>query len=82
MAANILRSEQAVQMSVFIIRAFVRMREQIAANAAILKRLAQIDRTLFQHNAALRDVYSKLLPLLRPPPGPPNRQIGFITEDK
>ncbi len=31
MAANILRSEQAVQMSVFVIRAFVRMREQVAA---------------------------------------------------
>lgn len=45
MAANVLRSEQAVRMSVFVMRAFVRLREQIAANAAILKRLAEIDRT-------------------------------------
>lgn len=42
MAANILRSERAVEMSVFVIRAFVRAREQLAANAAILKRLAEI----------------------------------------
>ena len=67
-AANILRSERAVQMSVFVIRAFVLAREQLAANAAILKRLAEIDRSLLQHDAALRDIYRKLLPLLQPPP--------------
>src|SRR3970282_1229724 len=46
MAANVLRSERAVQMSVFVVRAFVRLREHVAANSAILKRLAEIDRTL------------------------------------
>jgi hypothetical protein len=77
MAANILRSERAVQMSVFVVRAFVRLREQIAANSAILKRLAEIDKSLLQHDAALRDVYQKLLPLLQPPPAPAKRRIGF-----
>jgi uncharacterized membrane protein SirB2 len=43
------RSERAVQMSVFVVRAFIRLREQVAANAAILKRLAEIDKTLLQH---------------------------------
>ena len=81
MAANIVRSERATQMSVFVIRAFVRMREQVATNAAILKRLAEIDRTLLQHDAALRDVYSKLLPLLQPLPDPPKRRIGFIGDE-
>ena len=85
MAANILRSERAVQMSVFVIRAFVRLREQIAANAAILKRLAEIDKALLQHDSALRDIYRKLLPLLQPPPAPPTppkRRIGFISDDE
>lgn len=77
MAANILRSERAVQMSLFVIRAFVNLREHIAANSAILKRLAEIDKTLLQHDAALRDIYRKLLPLLEPPPDPPKRRIGF-----
>lgn len=77
MAANILRSEQAIEMSIFVIRAFVRLREQLASNAAILKRLTEIDGTLLQHDAALRDVYRKLLPLLAPPPGPTKRRIGF-----
>jgi hypothetical protein len=82
MAANILRSEQAVQMSVFVIRAFVRMREHVAANTAIIKRLAEIDKTLLEHDTALRDIYHKLLPLLEPaPPAPRKRRIGFINTD-
>ena len=77
MAANILRSERAVRMSVFVVRAFVRLREHIAANQAILKRLAEIDRTLLQHDTAVRDLYKKLLLLLQPPPDRPKRRIGF-----
>jgi hypothetical protein len=77
MAANILRSGRAVEMSVFVIRAFVRAREHLAANTALLKRLAEIDKTLLEHDSALRDVYRKLLPMLQPPPEPPKRRIGF-----
>ena len=82
MAANILRSEQAVHMSVFVVRAFVRLREHIAANQAILKRLAEIDRTLLQHDSALLDLYEKLLPLLQPLPDHPKRRIGFQSKGK
>jgi hypothetical protein len=77
MAANILRSPRAREMSVFIIRAFLRMREELASNAAILKRLAEIDRTLLVHDSALRDLYRQLLPLLSPPPESPKPKIGF-----
>jgi hypothetical protein len=81
MAANILRSERAVHMSIYVIRAFVRVREQVAANEAILKRLAEIDRTLLKHDTSLRDIFRKLLPLLQPPPQPPKRRIGFLSGD-
>jgi len=77
MASTVLRSEEAVRMSTFIIRAFVKMREELAANREILKRLAEIDKTLISHDTALRDLYQKLLPLLSPPPEPPKREIGF-----
>lgn len=77
MAANVLRSERAVQMSIFVIRAFVRLREHVAANAAILKPLAEIDKTLLQHDAGLRDVYRKLQSLLAPLPEASKRRIGF-----
>jgi len=77
MAASVLNSTEAVEMSVFVIRAFVRAREHLAANSAILKRLAEIDKTLLEHDSALRDVYRKLLPMLQPPPEPAKRRIGF-----
>ena len=82
MASNVLRSRRAVQMSVYVIRAFVRSREQIAANEAIFKRLAEIDKTLLQHDTALRDVYRKLLPLPQAPSDPPKRRIGFLVKEK
>lgn len=82
MAANILRSSRAREMSVFIIRAFLRMREEVASNAAILKRLAEIDRSLLVHDSALRDLYHKLLPLLAPPPEPPKPPIGFHSGNR
>ena len=77
MAAKILQSPRARQMSIFVIRAFVLMREALATNAAVLRRLAEIDRTLLVHDSALRDVYRKLLPLLSPPPEMPRAKIGF-----
>lgn len=77
MAANVLRSAQATQMSIYVIRAFVRVREEAMANATILKRLAEIDRSLLQHDAALRDVYRRLQSLLVTPPDAPKRRIGF-----
>lgn len=80
-AANILRSQRAVEMSLYVIRAFVKMREELAVNREILKRLTEIDKTLLQHDSALRDVYRKLLPLLEPPPVPPQRRIGFKQDD-
>jgi ORF6N domain len=76
-AANVLRTDRAIAMSVYVIRAFIEQREKLAANAAILKRLAEIDKTLLEHDTALREIYQKLLPLLAPPPEPPRRQIGF-----
>ena len=77
MAAMVLNSPEAVAMSLFVIRAFVRMREQLAANAAILKRLAEIDKTLLEHDQALGLIWEQLQPLLAPPPDPPKRRIGF-----
>ena len=82
MAANVLRSRRAVQMSVYVIRAYVRLREHIAANHAILKRLAEIDKTLLQHDTALRDIYRKLLPLLQPPSEAKRGKIGFIVKER
>ena len=77
MVAAGLNSDPAVAMSIFVIEAFIRMREEVAANAIILKRLSEIDRSLIVHDEALRDLYQKLLPLLAPQPESEKRKIGF-----
>ena len=77
MAATVLNSPEAVAMSVFVVRAFVLMRERLAANAEILRRLAEIDKTLLEHNGALAVIWEQLQPLLNPPPEPPRKKIGF-----
>jgi hypothetical protein len=81
-AANILNSPQASAMSVYVIRAFIRMRDELAASAALEKRLAVIEKTLICHDTALRDVIQKMRPLLMPPNDPPKRKIGFHAEDE
>lgn len=79
MAATILRSPQAVAMSVYVVRTFVSLKEELFANAVILQRLAEIDQKLLEHDVVLHDLVKKLVPLLQPPPDPPKRQIGFHT---
>lgn len=79
MAATVLNSPRAVQMSLYIVRVFVRMREELLTNATILKRLERIDRKLLEHDVVLQDVVEKLMPLLSPSKDevPPKRRIGF-----
>jgi len=77
MAAMVLNSPKAEAMSVFVVRAFVQMRERLVANVEIIKRLAEIDKTLLEHDQALSVIWQNLQPLLAPPPDPPKRKIGF-----
>ena len=64
-------------MSVHVVRAFVAQREALTTNQSVLRRLAEIDKTLLEHDAALRALWGKLRPLLAPPPEPPRKEMGF-----
>jgi hypothetical protein len=81
MAANVLNSPQAIQMSVALIAASIRLREALAADQAMAKRLVEIENTVLTHDTALRDLYQKIRPLLLPPPDLPRRKIGFKPDD-
>ena len=67
MAANILKSPRAVEMSLYVIRAFVKLRSEFARSQDMARRLAEIEKTLIGHDGALRDLYNKIRPLLAPP---------------
>jgi hypothetical protein len=82
MAATVLNSPRAVEMSVFVVRAFVKMREEMLSTATLAKRLAEVEKDLLTHDAALRDLYQKLRPLLLPPPEPERKPIGFGVKER
>ena len=83
-AANILRSPRAAQMSVFVIRAFVKMRETLLGTRDLAKKLAALEKQLTgrldSHEAAIVHVLQQLMLILNPPPLAPEPQkprIGF-----
>jgi phage regulator Rha-like protein len=87
MAANILRSERAVQMSVFVVRAFIRMRAALADNRELARKLAALEREikarLDVHESAIVDTLRRLMEIIDPPalPEPPRKQIGFQVKE-
>jgi len=81
MAANVLKSATAVAMSLYVVRAFVRMREELVARADLEKRLAQIENILLVHDQQLQELFEKIRPLLLPPPDEPREPIGFSVRE-
>jgi hypothetical protein len=68
-------------MSVYVVRAFIKQRELLMAQSDVLKKLAQMDAKLLEHDDALRVIWQELQPLLNPPPVPPKPQIGFHAKE-
>jgi hypothetical protein len=81
MAANVLRSKRAVQMSVHVVRAFVRLREMVAANKELSKKLDELERRVSHHDEAITSIVKAIRELATPPESKPGRRIGFIAED-
>ena len=86
MAATVLKSPEAIKMSLFVIRAFVRLREQMATNTEILRRLGEIDRSLLQHDQELSALWDRLQLLLDPTDNDstddPKPDIGFHVREE
>ena len=84
MAAMILNSPRAVETSVYVVRAFVKLRELLASNRDLARRFEQLEarvEKLVAHDQALGVILSAIRKLMPPPPGPPpkNRPIGFTA---
>ncbi len=76
MAATVLNSERAIEMSVFIVLAFVRMRRARAGNRHILTKLAELEHRLESHDSDIQDLMNALRELMSPEE-PNRRRIGF-----
>ena len=89
MAATVLNSPRAVQMSVFVVRAFIKMRAAFTDTLELARKLAALESDvksrLDMHEAAIVDVLQRIMKILDPPPPPPEPpapEIGFhVKED-
>jgi len=82
MAANVLNSPQAVRMSVFVVRAFVKLREMLATHKELAHKLAALERKLQNHDESIRSLVVAIRQLMRPPePQTPKKRIGFLVEE-
>ena len=87
MAANILRSPKAIQMSVFVVRAFVRMRQMIIQQHGLASKLAELEEELTARldvrETAINEILGQIKRLVSSPPEPepPKKRIGFLVEE-
>jgi len=78
MAANVLNSRRAVQMSVLVVRVFVRLRQMLATNKELAAKLAELERKVASHDGHIQSLFDAIRQLMEPEPskaGP--RRIGF-----
>ncbi len=82
MLASVLNSQIAVQASVRVVRAFVRLREMVVANVQLAAKLEQIERRLDSHDEAIVELFAALKRLLESPEPSRTREIGFHVREK
>ena len=82
MLASVLNSDVAVQASVRVVRAFVRLREMVAANAQLAAKLEELERRLDSHDEAIVDLFAALKRLVEPLAPPKRREIGFHVRER
>jgi hypothetical protein len=84
MVASVLNTKRAIQVSVFVVRAFVRLREILATHKELAHTLAELERKLQNHDESIRSLVVAIRRLMAPPepePEPPKRRIGFLVEE-
>jgi len=82
MAAGVLNSPQAVQMSIFVVRAFVRLRRTLASNPDLAARLERIEKTVGNHDRQIVAIVDAIRLLMPPPDDPPKEPFGFHRAKK
>ena len=79
MAASVLNSQRAVDVSVYVVRAFVRLRQMLAMNKELAHKLAELDRKVATHDGAIRSLVDAIRQLMAEPE-PKEKKIGYIKE--
>ena len=80
MLASVLNSPRAVEASVYVVRAFVRLREVLASHKDLAQKLKELESKIEGHGEQIRDIIEAINQLLLPPEKP-KRQIGFRVKE-
>jgi len=76
MVANVLRSERAVKASIFVVRAFVKLRRLIASHKELSAKMDDLERAITTHDKAIVSLFQAIKKLMAPPPVP-RKKVGF-----
>jgi phage regulator Rha-like protein len=80
MAACVLNSQKAVEVSVFVVRAFVQLREVLAGHKKIARKISQLERKLGDHDQQIMVLIEAIKQLMDPKLPPKTRRIGFSND--
>jgi hypothetical protein len=78
MVASVLNSERAVDVSVYVVRAFVKLREMLGTHKKLAQQLAQLERRIESHDSRIQSLFEAIRQLMEPPISR-TRRIGFKT---
>ncbi len=81
MLASVLNSDVAIEASVRVVRAFVKLREMVSSNAGLATKLSELERRLGSHDEAIAQLFAAIRQLLTPP-AKPKREIGFHVRER
>ena len=81
MAATLLNSPRATELSVYVVRAFVELRGMLTSNRELAGKVHTLERKVSAHERNIAELVDSMAELLATPPPPPKRPIGFVTQD-
>jgi ORF6N domain len=81
MAASVLNTPRAIETSIFVVRAFVKLREMLGAHKELARKLAELEARFSEHDEQIQAILEAIRQLMAPPERPP-RKIGFDVSEE
>ena len=81
MLATVLNSQRAIEASIYVVRAFVRLREALATHRAVARKLAELEKRIESHDEHIQSLFDAIRQLMTPPE-PKKRNIGFLVRER
>lgn len=82
MAANVLSSKRAVEASIYVVRAFVKLRQQLVSHTELALKLDLLEQKIATHDQAICSLFDAIRKLMTPPEPKKKQPIGFVVEEE